>query len=760
MKVCLAVCVLLMAAAAQAGEIHGKVVSVNRAEPLRQVQVMVLELKRSATTGDDGSFSLGDIPPGSYTLRVAAVGYRLVTTPFTIESAEDAKEFSITLAPDNFRRTEVVEVKGDIFQGETPAAPSHITLTATELKEASTVLANDPFRAVQALPGVSAADNNDFFGQFSVAGAPFERVAVYVDDVLVPEPFHSIPGFSEGASLSVFSSETVQSLDLMPVAFPERFADATGAALAVRTREGSRTRPHFTVSAGMADTDLIGEGGLGHSGKGSWLASARKSYLDYLIHRPAGDPFTNVSFEDADLKLSYDVAPRQNVNFYFLDGHTDVSRHDPLNGLNDLDTGSNDFTLGRVGWRYAVTPQLLLDSDAAYIRQRFHTTNLNSQVLNADYYGEWVLASRTTWSWGKAHILEAGYSGRRLRDTFYSFFFAAEGPEFFQRTDGTAFRQSSYVQQASNFLGNRLHLMAGLRWDALQRIETLPVSAQVSLAWQAASATTLNLGYGRYAQFNVDAAVRPCIPVPTNLAPGVFPADDLVGRSNHFVAGVEQRFGENLRVRLEGFVRENREIVGERTFDANGCSFVRPARIFPGSSFRDYARGGQFIIQRRSANRLSGWLGYTLNYARQRLPVFINGLSTIVSAPTEGDQRHTLNAFATYRLRPTINLSGKFRYGSGTPITALDFQVIGNNVVAASPAKERLGAYQRLDFRCDKAWPFRRWKMTLYGEMLNITNHDNPRFITVSFNPITNQATAVTERGLPITPTAGLTFEF
>ncbi len=761
MKVCLAVIVLLCPAFMEAGEIHGKIVSVNRGEPLRQVQVMVLELKRSATTADDGTFALTDIPPGNYRLRVTAVGYRLVTAPFTMATAEDAKEFSITLAPDNFRRTEVVDVKGDIFEGESTGAPSHISLTATELKEASTVLANDPFRAVQSLPGVSAADNNDFFGQFSVAGAPFERVAVYVDDVLVPEPFHSIPGFREGASLSVFSSETVQSLDLMPVAFPERFADATGAALAVRTREGSRTRPHFTVSAGMADSDVIAEGGLGRSGKGSWLASARRSYLDYLIHRPSGDPFTNVSFEDADLKLSYDVVPRQNLNFYFLDGHTDVDRHDPANTLNDLDTGSNDFTLGRVGWRYAVTPKLLLDSDAAYIRQRFDTKNLNGQVLNADYYGEWVLASRTTWNWSKAHILEAGYSGRRLRDTFYSSFFTDQGPEFFKRTDGTAFRQSDFMQQASNFLGSRVHLMAGLRWDSLQRIETQPVSAQLSLAWQAASATTLNLGYGRYAQFNVGSAIRPCSGAPANLPPGVSVGGDLVGRSNHFVAGVEQRFGENLRARMEAFVRENREIFGETSFDANGCGFVGPARSFPASSFRDYARGGQFTIQRRSANRLSGWLGYTLNYARQRDSIFLdNGFAGILSTPTAEDQRHTLNAFATYRLRPTINLSSKFRYGSGIPINSLDFQVVGNTVVGASPAKERLGVYQRLDFRCDKAWPFARWKMTLYGEVLNLTNHNNPRFITTSFNPITNKATAVTERGLPVTPTAGLTFEF
>ncbi len=759
MKVWLAVLVLLLTGAAHGGEIHGKVVSVNRGEPLGQVQITVLELKRSATTADDGTFAVDNIPPGNYTLRFAAVGYRLVTTPFSLSEGGDSKEFSVTLAPDNFRRTETVDVKGDIYQGETPGTPSHIDLNATEIKEASTVLANDPFRAVQALPGVSATDNNDFFGQFSVAGAPFDRVAVYVDDVVVPEPFHSIPSFREGASLSVFSSETVQSLDLMPVAFPEKFADATGAALSIRTREGSRTAPHYTVSAGMADSDVIAEGGLGHSGKGSWLASARRSYLDYLVHHGSSDPFTNVGFEDADVKLSYDIAPRQNLNFYFLDGHTDVERHDPANTVNDLDTGTNDFTIGRLGWRYAITPKLLLDSDAAYIRQRSDTRNFSHQILNSGYYGEWVLAARSTWNWGKAQVMEAGYSARRLRDTAFEFFYSDQ--TFFSETaDGTALRQTGYVQQGSSFFSNKVHVLGGLRWDALQRMQAQPVSAQASIAWQAASATTLTFGYGRYAQFPVDAAMRPCGPVPS-LPPGVLLGDANVTRSDHFIAAVEQRFGENLRARVEAFARENIQTIGSRIPDANLCSTIGTVSPdFPSRNLRDYSRGGQIILQRRSANRLSGWVGYTLNYARETIPVFLNSAApSLITAPSEEDQRHTLNAFASYRLSPTINLSSKFRYGSGMPITAIDFEQVGT-VEIALPATERLPAYLRFDLRADKAWSFTRWKMTLYGELLNVTNHNNPRFIATGFNPITNRVTAVTEKGLPVTPTAGLSFEF
>src|ERR1700750_1261328 len=102
--------------AAHAAQIKGTVVSTSRGEPLRQVRITVLEQKTSVVTADDGAFVLPPLSPGRYTLQVMAVGYRLVNTSFEIVAENDDKELSITLVPDNLRRTESVDVKGDIFQ--------------------------------------------------------------------------------------------------------------------------------------------------------------------------------------------------------------------------------------------------------------------------------------------------------------------------------------------------------------------------------------------------------------------------------------------------------------------------------------------------------------------------------------------------------------------------------------------------------------------------------------------------------------------
>jgi TonB dependent receptor/CarboxypepD_reg-like domain len=752
----------LFISAAHAGEVRGKVVSVFRGEPLRQVRVSVVEVQLATTTANDGSFKIENVPAGKYTLQVSVVGYRLVEVPFAVAEGPDVKEFSITMAPVNFRRTDVVDVKGDIFHGENPAIPSQINLTAAEIKEAGTVLADDPFRAVQALPGVMPSDNNDFFGEFSVRAAPFSKVSVYVDDVLVPHPFHTIPDLNDGTSIGIFSSETVDALTLLPVAFPERFGDSTGAALDVHTREGSRTKPLFTASIGMADSNVIGEGQLGEAHKGSWLASARKSYLGYLVQREGGDPGLDIGFEDADVKLSYDLTSRQNLNFYMLEAQSNLNQSD--NGLdaNSIKTGSNNLALARLGWRFAVTPKLLVETRGAFIRQQSDTHNASAQLLGTDSYGEWLGGARAVWSWGQDQVFEAGYTGRRLRDSGSAFLYQpGAAPQAFVLSDGTGLRQSAYAQQVFSFFNHRLHLMSGLRWDHIEQVDAHPLSPQVSAAWQVTARTQVQFGFGRYTQFpDFSDLAFPCSIGPTS---GSL-AEQLMERSNHYTAAVERRWGENIRVRVEGFDRENRQLVGGIEFTPTSCGPViaNPIpRPFGQVSTQDYSRGVEILAQRRSANRLSGWVSYTLDYARQQIPLTpaaFFGLSPLTSGPTDQDQRHTFKIFGMYRLTPSINLSVKEVYGSGLHLASLTFQP--GTLLPIALNQTRLGGYERLDFRVDKAWAFPRWKMTLYAEGLNLTNHENRRIVGSTFNPVTGLPIAVTERGLPITPTAGLVFEF
>ncbi len=739
---------ILHAAFLHAAELRGKVVSVAGGEPLGRVQVAVLDAQGRAVaasnTKDDGSFVISGVDSGHYTLRVNAVGYRLVTVDFSLAIDEVAKEFEISVAPDNFRRTEKVEVKGDIFQGADSPAVVEENLTASELRETSTVIGDDPFRAIQTLPGVSASSNNDFFAQFAVMGASYENTSTYIDGILVPNPFHGI-NVSEGATLSVLTSEAIEEIKLLPAAYPEKYGDAVGAALDLHTREGSRTGPIYRASFGLAESELLGEGRLGHARRGSWLASVRKSYVGYLLRNRLNDAYDDVSFYDGSVRLDYDIVPNQTLSFSGLGGHTKVDQlHLNNPDLNGFKSGTNDFGLGRLGWRWTVNPGLLVEAHFAYVDAPFKIWDPIHVLLNNNHHDEWSGGGSLEWSWRKDDVLDLGWMTRRVKDAEVDIFFDQNNQPFTSSRSATGWKHDGYVQQNVALLNNRLHLIGGVRLDTAEQFNVHPVSPQLSAAFKIAESTQLQFGVGRYNQFSIPANPLELLPLFNQCIPG----SEFLQTANHYTAGLEQRLGESTRLKVTLFDRQNASLYAEN--QVSRCTILPhypPPHNFVAYN-RDYSRGAQIVLQSRSATRLSGWIGYTLTYARQSSPLTIGGVTNWVLYPTLQDQRHTLNVFASYRLTPSVHLSGKFLYGSGFPIPGTNQYVFG-----------RLGDYQRLDTRVEKDWVLARWKLALYGELLNTTNHYNPRYFYTTVNQ-GGTYSVVTGRGLPILPTAGVACEF
>jgi hypothetical protein len=756
--------VVLAAAAAHAAEIKGKVTNAFGGEALGKVQVVVLETKAGTVTSRSGEFEIPNLAPGSYTLRLNAVSYRLLTIPFTL-AADEVKEFSITMVPDNFHHTDKVEVHGDVFQTNDSPATVETNLTSSEIRESSTVFADDPFRAVQTLPGVSAEGNNEFFAEFSVMGASFSNVSIYIDDVLVPRPFHEIGNFVEGASLGVLTSEVVEEMKLLPAAYPEKFGDATGAALDVHTREGGRAAPLFRITTGIAASEFLGEGGLGSKRKGSWLVSARKSYINYLVKNRIQDA-PDIGFYDGDAKLNYDLTPRQNLSFFATGGHTSMVMNNRASlGADDFASGKSDFALARTGWRWSLSPRLLLEARGAYFREPQDLRNNANQILISNDYQEWVGGANLNWNWLKDSVLEAGWTGRHLRNGYANVYFdPATGKVFTGHFQGNGLRQSVDVQDSSSLLHGHIHLLGSVRWDRSLGFLPQRVSPQMSAAVRVARATELQFSAGRYSQFSDDVFGPP---------PGVCVAEGgLPPKADQYSAAVEQRLGENTRVRVQAFQRKTFYTFGAispNQLNASPCPALQP---YAASTYqRDYSQGMQFVVQRRSANRLSGWLGYTLLRAREaqyQIPIpfslFNNQFTLFTNTgyySTLEDQRNSLNVFATYRLRPSVNLSGKWLYGSGDPIPSGTFVQVNGQYVPVGLNSTRLGIYDRLDLRVDKDWAFTRWKLTFYGEVLNLTNHYNARYgYSSAIDPNTGRAQIKTLQGLPITPTAGLAFQF
>jgi hypothetical protein len=120
-----------------------------------------------------------------------------------------------------------------------------------------------------------------------------------------------------------------------------------------------------------------------------------------------------------------------------------------------------------------------------------------------------------------------------------------------------------------------------------------------------------------------------------------------------------------------------------------------------------------------------------------------------------------VNVFGNCRVRPTVNLSLKWLYGSGYPLPGFYRMEAGQYYLAESRNALRLDTYLRIDARINKAYVYQRWKLTLYAEVVNLLNRANYRFSSFDgYNSKTGRVSLSLTKMFPIIPSLGVVLEF
>ena len=742
-------------------QIRGSVVDV-RGEALADVQIKLAGTAYGTTSDGAGQFHLGAIPSGDYVLNASTVGFHMEKHQFHLDEGE-TKEFSVVLTPDTLRQTTTVAERTDPFETARGDSPDALALAGNDAKNLGTVIVDDPLRSVQALPGV--ASSRDYDARFSLRGAPFGSIGLYLDGIQLHNPLHIVDaaapsGTVPDGTVAVFNGDMVEAMELHKGAFPARFADSSAGVLDVVTRDGNASSTMFHVSASSSSAIALAEGPLPRrscgKAKGSWLVAVRKSYLQYVLSRTQAPMLFDM--EDLQARISFDLTPKNTVTFSVIESYSkqDASSNRDTLGINSVMRDGYHYTLGNLGWRYSPTSKLLISSHAAWVREKHDDTTPESLPLAGAYYGEWVGNTAATWMWGEQATLEAGWQVRRVRNQDFANQYQAAGvPRVLDHADGTALQYGGYAQQTWSAWSGRVRLTAGARWDN-HSVDRVPaVSPQASASFGITSSTRLQLGWGEYAQY-------PDLSVLFSQFGnrGLLPA-----RSIHTVAAVEQRLGERTRLRIEAYDRLDRDLPFQPAYEpriVNGLIFDDHDPLYY-NTLRGHSRGAEIFLQRSSANRVTGWISYAYGNTTMR-----EGAVPGVAAqqfPSDYDQRHTVNIYGGFRVRPTVNLSARMSYGSGFPIPGYltDYRYAGYDsyFLGATRNAVRLSPYLRTDFRVNKSWMHAKWKFTLYGELLNLTNHANYSFLSFNgYNPQTRQVLVSFDKTFPILPSAGMLMEW
>jgi outer membrane cobalamin receptor len=411
-------------------------------------------------------------------------------------------------------------------------------------------------------------------------------------------------------------------------------------------------------------------------------------------------------------------------------------------------TSGSRFTLVNAGSRYA-RDHVLITNHLAWSRETVNVGNRDNVALSDETYREWTWRGDASLFASKRNTVEFGAQLQRVRETGGSneFIYAPALTTAADSFSGTATQGGAYAQEALTL--GRVRLTAGARQDAHSLSSTSVTTPYASLSLDLSMSTHLQFDWGAYAQFPEVSQFRSSFAVGT-LSPE---------KATHYELAVEQKLDARTRIRVEVFDRQDRDLLGRPDLDPRILTDGTVVQAVPTApllnSGRGYARGFEAFLQRRTANGFTGWVSYA--YERTRVTDSRLGLTF----PSDSDQSHTVNAYLSRRVRPTVNISGRFSYGSGMPLPGFYTMANGSYQLTTNRNGLRASAYQRTDVRLNKAYVHHKLSTTLYAEVVNVTNHSNRNFDSPGpYDPTTLRNTPNFYSMFPILPSVGFVLAF
>ena len=722
------------------------------------VRVCVLDTAACATSDADGAFRIGDLRARAYRLEILPLaGLPFTSEPVDVRAGLDGT-VEITL-PRVENVEQIVTVTAPAFETPAEVKNSGFLVEPREILKSAAAL-QDVSRYVQGLPGV-VIGTNDFRNDIIVrGGSPLENLFV-VDNVEIPN-INAFANFaSAGGTVSLLDAQLLQDVTFLTGGYPAPYVNRTSSVLQVTQREGNRQAFGGWATLGFAGAGAILEGPI-NAGKGSWVVSARRSFLDVFTDDVGfGGVPVNYSY---NAKVVYDVTPRDRIWVVNVSGVDEIRLG--LTESTDLEEEIANFDIRYDGWRTAtgfnwqrifgshgvgllgvthseakvgqqvkdlvaqgvppsgVPPQdLIAQSPIVYFEdsREGETTVKYDLTVHVPFFD-------TVHTGGSVKIFRIDYQAESPygNDTPYS---PVPGIDpFFLDTQFRSYQSGAYLQ-ASKQVASRVNVTMGGRVDHYAILSQARFSPRAGVAVRLDDAWSWNSSVGSYYQ------------QPAFLFVSAFPQNAALvpWRADHYVTGLAWSPGAGLRATAEMYRKNySRYPVASDLSTVSlaniGDTFDVREILFPLTSAGEgHSEGVEFFVEKRLSSKLYGQ--GNLSFSRTRHA----GLDGVLR-PGSFDYPFVLNLLGGYRLSPRWELSARVSFLSGRPFTPYD---------AAVSAAQRRGVYDltrvnaerapdygRVDIRVDRTFSVGGQPLNLFFGVQNVTDRRN--FASYSWNRRTN----------------------
>lgn len=765
--------------------VNGYIMDSSSGEKLINANIYSRELNIGTTSNVYGFYSITLPASQKITLSFTYVGYENKEKEVLSDSS---LTLDVLLNPSKLLN-EVVISSSKERPVQEHVQMSKVSIPMQQIRATPALLGEvDVLKALQLLPGVQGGTEGSA-GLYVRGGGPDQNLYL-LDGVPVYNVNH-LAGF-----FSTFNADAISNVDLYKGGFPARFGGRLSSVVDIRMKEGNKTKFSGEGGIGLISARLLLEGPF-RKGKGSYIISGRRTYLDALMaplikSASGGEEKGGYFFHDLNAKANYKISARDHI---YLSGYFGKDKlHSRSINKAEGETFSNDLYWGNLTgvfrWNRIFTPKIFGNLSASYSSYDFNTDLLNSvkkeEYTNTSslklFSGIRDLSARYDLDYlpDARHTIRLGVSAthQTFRPTTNSYY-AKTGEE----EDVTAvtvgediikgLTLDAYAEDEITF-SPRLKANVGLRLSTFKVQNSFYAGLQprISARYMLGENYSLKASYVNMQQF-INLLSFDGIGLPTDLWVPV--TDKLRPQRSHQVAlGLSGTPKAGYELSFETYYKDMRNVIDYK----DGSSYMFSAGSYEDNveMGRGAAYGGEVMLQKKEG-RLQGMVSYTLSWSKRKYETINHGEWFY----NRFDRRHDLKISAVYRLSSRVELSGSWLYNTGAwatlPVTqypglppgnypgstymdSWHYFYFGYNDHIPNRNNYRMEDYHRLDLGLklsrQKKKHERSWAFGAY----NVYGRKNPFFFFPESGPSTGERQIIRQFSLFGFPVPYITYTF
>lgn len=741
----------------QRGNLAGTITDAQSEQVLIGVNVSIMGTDLGAATDEEGQFVITSLPAGSYNIEIEYLGYQKVMKNNVVVSSGQTTILTIKMREDVLKE-KGIEVTTSYFDIPKEAVVSTKSMNYEEIRRAPGSNA-DIQRVIQSLPSV--VSGSDQMNEIITRGGnPGENLFI-MDHIEIPNPNHFGVIGTGGGPINIINTLMVQNVDFYAGAFSAKYGDKASSVMNITLREGRRERLSTSLDLSIAGVGGLAEGPI-LGGSGSYLLSARKSYLDLIIRNTGlvAIPY----YYNFQGKVVFDLSPanRLILNGLYGSDHIRIENKDAAGynrGAENARSANQQFASGltlRTLWGDKMVSFVTLSAVGNHWdAEAYRTLGKKTYAFNKAIENEYSLRLDANWKPLKSINVDFG-AGIKIPDFDHQFWYQQDTtflydvgganpdsivgiyhvrPEYNQFQSGRGVKSFAYTQ-IKTMVFNHTELNMGLRFDSFDYNQFNAFSPRIGIRQLLYPSFSVSIAAGRHYQ------------TPKYVFLTANPKNKKLEDyfSDQIVLGVEKLFGPDIRSTLEVYYKSYQQIPVEYKYvTGDPLGFYNGLVVNRGRSF---SYGLELFMQKKLTQNWSGIISYSYSQAKTKDPRDGSWYAG------DFDYRHVFNIVAGYKFSmqhsgwykdmkkqfwyrvsaffipfaDEVEWSIRYRYLGGRPFTRPTYYPERRDWVVDISRKynsSRYPSYHRIDIHLDRRFFFSNWTLVTYIDIANVFNRDN-----------------------------------